>query len=163
MTESDRSDPFTRIWRRVWKDDEFGKLSPEAKLTYVMLISAPEYNTAGLVTVAIKRWAKYTGLSVEQVHAAIGELDAARFVVFEEDDDELLIRTRMRNDTLRSGSWKNHKGALTASRKGISPRIRAALSEEILTAIDEAHITGELVDYAHETAAELRGDPCTDA
>ena len=157
------TDPFTRIWRRIWTDSEFEPLSPDAKWTYVMLCSQPEYNSAGLLTVALKRWARYTGISQERVLAAVQELDAAGFVVFDEENDQLLVRTKMRNDTLRGGSWKNHKGALTTCLKAISPRIRVALAGEILTAIDEVLITGDLTEYAREIVAELRRDACIEA
>ena len=106
--------------------------------------------------------ARYTGLSTERLLAALRELDAATFVVFDADEDELLIRTR-RNDTLTSGSWKTHKGALTYCLKAVSGRVRAALAVEILTATDQALIRPEVAEYAKEVVAELQRDTCIEA
>jgi hypothetical protein len=75
-------------------------------------------------------------------------------VVLDEDTDELLVRTRMRNDTFIGGSWQKQKGALSGARNAVSPRLRVALSEEI-TRLLPLVSKPEVAEYADQVIAEL--------
>lgn len=137
-----------RILASVWADAEFRDLTPDAQRLYFFLISQPNLNHAGLLPMTLRRWAGAArGLTVADVRGSLAELDGARFVVVDEDTEEVLIRTLVRND----GIWKQPKVMLameSAAGEIVSPALRAALVAELerldLTVLsDEPSKSGE--------------------
>lgn len=83
----------------IWRDRDFRALSPTAQLAYFMLVSQRDVSQAGTMPLVPERWARgCTGLPVEHLEAALGELEEARFVYIDDDTEELLIRSLVRND-----------------------------------------------------------------
>jgi hypothetical protein len=148
------SRPFTRIWRSIWTDRDFTGLDSDAKVTYLLLISNGEARLTGLMTIAANRWANQTGMDVDRISKALRALDAVGFVVLDEDTDEVLLRTRMRNDTFIGNSWQRHKGALTGALNAVSPRIRIALAEEITKLLPLIN-KPDVHEYANHVVTEL--------
>ena len=148
------SRPFTRIWRSIWTDRDFTGLDSDAKVTYLLLISNGEARLTGLMTIAANRWANQTGMDVDRISKALRALDAVGFVILDEDTDEVLLRTRMRNDTFIGNSWQRHKGALTGALNAVSPRIRVALAEEITKLLPLIN-KPEVHEYANHVVTEL--------
>lgn len=120
-----------RILTSIWEDNDFLALDREQQGMYLFLISQPNLNHAGLLPLTLKRWSrKARGLSTSQLEKALTELDAARFIVVDDDTEELLIRSFIRND----GVWKQPKvmGAAVAGALEISSRrLRRALLDEM--------------------------------
>jgi hypothetical protein len=154
MNPDKDSRPFTRIWRSIWADRDFTRLDSDAKVAYFLLISNGDARLTGLMTIAINRWAAQAGMDPARMVGALQALDRAGFVVLDEDTDELLVRTRMRNDTFIGGSWQKQKGALTGACNAISLRIKVALLEEI-TKLFPLISRPEVKEYADRVAGEL--------
>lgn len=100
-----------RIMTQIWSDPDFLALPPEPQRLYLFLLSQPDLNQAGLLPLRARRWAqKYAGGSAASVRDALEALETARFVVVDEDTEEVLVRTFVRND----GVYKQPKVMLRA-------------------------------------------------
>lgn len=83
----------------IWRDKDFRALSPTAQLAYFMLVSQRDVSQAGTMPLVPERWARgCDALPVEHLEAALGELEEARFIYVDDDTEELLIRSLIRND-----------------------------------------------------------------
>jgi hypothetical protein len=119
-----------RILTSIWADQEFRDRSPEAQRLYMFLLSQPGLNHAGLLALTLRRWAgAAAGLTVDGVRQALDELAATRFVVVDDDTEEVLVRTLVRNDQV----YKQPKVMLAMegdAREIASPKLQAALVAE---------------------------------
>ncbi|SDL00469.1 hypothetical protein SAMN04488074_108222 [Lentzea albidocapillata subsp. violacea] len=115
----------------MWDDDDFIALSALAKLVYVQLCMQRKLEYSGELTVSVKRWSKaHPDQDTDTIRAALAELDAARFVVVDQDTDELLIRSFIRSDQL----YKQPnvlRAALRSAFEISSPLLRRALASEL--------------------------------
>jgi hypothetical protein len=120
-----------RIQCDIWGDKDWVGLSALAKLLYVQLLSQPKLSYAGLLDMAVKRWARaHPDHSIAEIRAALSELDAARMLVVDHDTEEVLVRTLVRND----GIYKQPQVLAAALRQAFeieSPILRAALAAEL--------------------------------
>lgn len=120
-----------RILTSIWEDADFLALDQPQQRLYLFLISQPNLNHAGLLDLTLRRWArKAAGLSVAELDQLLAALEDARFVVVDDDTEELLIRSFVRND----GVWRMPKvmGAMVSGALEISsPKLRAALLGEM--------------------------------
>ncbi|MFD8088707.1 hypothetical protein [Streptomyces malaysiensis] len=120
-----------RILTSIWEDPDFLALDEQQQRMYLFLISQPNLNHAGLLDLTLRRWSrKARGLTVGELEKRITALDEARFIVVDDDTEELLIRSFVRND----GVWRMPKvmgsmvsGALEISSK----RLQRALLVEM--------------------------------
>jgi hypothetical protein len=114
-----------RILTSIWEDSDFLALTEDQQRLYLFLISQPNLNHAGLLDLTLRRWArKAAGLTVAELKERIDSLAKARFIVVDEDTEELLIRSFVRND----GVWRMPKvmgsmvsGALEISSPCVPP------------------------------------------
>lgn len=120
-----------RILTSIWEDPDFIVLGEAEQRMYLFLISQPNLNHAGLLDLTLRRWArKAAGLTVAELEKRIGALEAARFIVVDDDTEELLIRSFVRRD----GVWRMPKvmGAMVSGALEISsPRLQQALLTEM--------------------------------
>ncbi|MFJ1647939.1 hypothetical protein [Streptomyces sp. NPDC088258] len=120
-----------RILTSIWEDTDFLALDEKEQRLYLFLISQPNLNHAGLLDLTLRRWArKASGLTVAELEKRIGRLEEARFVVVDDDTEELLIRSFVRND----GVWRMPKvmGAMVSGALEISsPQLQRALLDEM--------------------------------
>ncbi|WP_405699136.1 hypothetical protein OG209_05425 [Streptomyces sp. NBC_01383] len=120
-----------RILTSIWEDTDFLALDEPEQRLYLFLISQPNLNHAGLLDLTLRRWSrKARGLTVAELEKRIGVLEAARFVVVDDDTEELLIRSFVRND----GVWRMPKvmGAMVSGALEISSwRLRRVLLAEM--------------------------------
>ncbi len=120
-----------RILTSIWEDHDFLALRETEQRMYLFLISQPNLNHAGLLDLTLRRWArKAAGLTVAELEKRITELEAARFIVVDDDTEELLIRSFVRRD----GVWRMPKvmGAMVSGALEISsPRLQQALLAEM--------------------------------
>jgi hypothetical protein len=131
-----------RFYVHTWTDDEDWKaLSPLAKLLYLQLLGQKRLTYAGLLDLSVKRWGRaHPGVPLDQLRAALSELDNKRFVVVDQDTEEVLIRTFIRNDEL----YKQPQMLAAALRVAFdieSPILRAALAVELRRL--PAEVTGQ--------------------
>jgi hypothetical protein len=120
-----------RILTSVWEDGDFLTLTQEQQRLYLFLISQPNLNHAGLLPLTLRRWSrKAAGLTLDELDKHLAALDDARFIVVDDDTEELLVRSFVRND----GVWKQPKvmGAMVSGAMEISSRrLRRALLGEV--------------------------------
>lgn len=120
-----------RILTSIWEDTDFIALTEEEQRLYLFLISQPNLNHAGLLDLTLRRWSrKAHGLTVAELEKRIGTLEASRFVVVDDDTEELLIRSFIRND----GVWRMPKvmgAAVSGALEISSKRLQQALLAEM--------------------------------
>lgn len=92
---------FGRILSRIWDDKDFLALESGPQRLYCFLVTQANLNHAGLLPMTLRKWAKKApDLTPEVVLRDLRALAAARFVVVDEDSEEVLIRTFIRNDNV---------------------------------------------------------------
>ncbi|MEU6057952.1 hypothetical protein [Streptomyces sp. NPDC047097] len=120
-----------RILASIWEDDDFLALTQPQQRLYLFLISQPNLNHAGLLPMTLRRWArKAAGLTASELELQLDALAAAGFIVLDDDTEEILIRTFVRND----GVWRMPKvmGAMVSGAMEIeSKALRRALVAEM--------------------------------
>ena len=120
-----------RILTSIWEDSDFLKLDEREQRFYLFLISQPNLNHAGLLPLTLRRWSrKANGLTSADVEKRLQSLDDAQFIVMDDDTEELLIRSFVRND----GVWRMPKvmGAMVSGALEISSRrLQLALLAEV--------------------------------
>lgn len=141
-----------RLLVRLWDDKEFCRLGPGAQRLYMFLLSQPNLNHAGLLALTLTRWARSSpGVTVESLTADLAELVAADYVVIDEDTEEVLIRTLVRND----GVWKQPKVFLAMKSDAgeiVSPKLRYRFREELLK-IDLSQLPASMKDESKQLIA----------
>lgn len=120
-----------RIMAAIWTDPDFLALEVGPQRLYMFLLSQPDLSHAGLVPMRTRRWAKKTkAMTVAGITADLGDLADAKFVVLDDDTQEVLVRTFVRND----GVYKQPKVMLRLredAKQVESPRLRAAFRVEL--------------------------------
>ncbi|WFE41938.1 hypothetical protein [Micromonospora sp. WMMD998] len=88
-----------RIAVSIWTDADFLALSPTAQRMFMFLLSQPDLAHDGVLALRERRWTKTAKeLTRANVEDDLAELRAARFVVVDEDTEEVLIRSFIRRD-----------------------------------------------------------------
>lgn len=105
-------------------------LSTNAKLLYFALLVEPTLNQAGVGALRERRWARETELTVEEVRAALAELDAQLYALVDADTEEILVRTMIRRDGVAEKP-NLLRAACRAAVMVESPRLRAVLAAEL--------------------------------
>lgn len=120
-----------RILCRIWEDAEFRACSPEAQRLYFLLLSQPTLNHAGVIGLTLRRWARCCDKTeISDLEGALAELEAARFLAIDEDTEEVLIRSFIRNDGVAQQP-NVLKTALLEAAAVASARLRAVLAGEL--------------------------------
>lgn len=92
---------FAQVRPDIWNDDDFRALTPGAQHLYFMMMTDPGLSYAGVAdwkpNRIVPRSAEW---SVQAVMLAAGELSYAHFLVFDQDTEEVLVRSFMRHDGL---------------------------------------------------------------
>lgn len=140
-----------RILVSIWDDPDFQELSAAAQRLYLLLLSQDSLNNAGRILLTVKRWAAgCRETAPADIRRALGELDAARFVVVDDDTEEVLIRSFIRND----GIVKQPQMMKNALREALgvrSPRLRSVLAAELRKLRrEDAAFTAEQIDPGFE-------------
>ncbi|MGW6121470.1 hypothetical protein ACWFRF_20680 [Nocardia sp. NPDC055165] len=90
-----------RIWLRIWSDDHFRALSPQAQHLYFVLLTSPSLSYAGVCDWRPGRIAANAhGWTAGEVVEAGAELVRTLYVVIDEDSEEALLRSFIRNDDI---------------------------------------------------------------
>ena len=92
---------YAQIQLQIWNNDEFRQLSTAAQHLYFVLLSLPSLNHAGVGDWRPGRIAKLASdWSRADVEDAAGELIAGMFILVDEETEEYLVRSYVRNDPL---------------------------------------------------------------
>lgn len=158
------SRPFAKLYRAVWRDPEFIGLDGGPQHLFFLLLTQPNITLAGTLPLQYTRWSRLThGSTPETLRADIAVLAERCFVVVDEDTEELLVRTLMKNDTLWNKSPKTQLGVLRHCLQITSPLIRSALADEVERCLS-MFVSTESADVkvqAREAVTELR-EVCID-
>ncbi len=120
-----------RIQAVIWSDGDFIAMRSTAQRMFMFLLSQPDLSHAGLLPMRVRRWAtKAEDSTPKGVRDELDYLAARDFVVVDEDTEEVLIRTMVRND----GVYKQPKVMLRLredAKQIESPLLRAAFRAEL--------------------------------
>ena len=120
-----------RIYTAIWNDADFIAMRATAQRLYLFLLSQPDLSHAGLLPMRVNRWAKKAGdLTPKAIREELDYLASRDYVVADEDTEEVLIRTLVRND----GVYKQPKVMLRMredARQIESPLLRGAFRAEL--------------------------------
>lgn len=132
-----------RIAVAVWDDEDFLDLSPGAQRMFMFLLSQRDLAHTGVIALRERRWSrKAAGLTVALVTAALDELATTRFIVVDEEAEELLIRSFIRRDKVyrQPNVLQSAADQLTTVS---SPILLAALAGELRRVADAEDIKAD--------------------
>lgn len=144
---------FAQIKLAIWADDDWRDLSPLARYLYLTLLTSPSLTHCGVADWRPARIAALNGMSAEEVEHYGAELIEALYLVVDEESEEVLIRSFVRND----GLMKQPKMAVamaSAHAAVASQEIRGVIVHE-LKRLREDH--PDLHGWGAERATELLG------
>lgn len=120
-----------RILVTIWSDPEFVALTPNAQRIYMLLVSQRTMNHAGLIPLQVSKWARCSKhTTVTDVERGMQELALAHFAYFDEETEEALVRTLIRNDGVLK-QLNIFKNAMRCARAIESQYLRDAMALEI--------------------------------
>lgn len=132
-----------RVWLSIWSDDDFRALTPQAQHLYFVLLTSPSLSYCGVADWRPGRIAaNASGWTATAVRSAGAELVRGLFAVIDEDSEEVLLRTFIRND----GVMKNPNVAMSmalAFGGTASLKLRGVIVHEL--------------NRLHDTAPDLKG------
>lgn len=145
---------YAKIFNKIWADPDFRDLSRGQQWLFFALISQPELNFAGVVTTTDRRLTGCAkGFTVEELRADLAVLQERRFIVVDEEHDEILVRSYIRHD----GAWRT-PNVLTSILRDVqvvrSMAIRATLAEE-LSRLEVDTLSGKKADEMREDLARV--------
>jgi hypothetical protein len=122
---------YGRIFSRIWDDKDFLALDQAPQRFYFFLLTQKNLSKAGVLPVTLRRWANSAAdLDSKQALRLLSELDRARFVVWDDETEEVLIRTFIRGDEVYK--LPNVMQTMVKDAAEImSPKIRRALLAEL--------------------------------
>jgi hypothetical protein len=122
---------FAKIFQRIWADPAWRALDGESQHLYFLLISQPQMNLAGILPLQPRKWAAcVSDWDVGTVEGALKRLSGDRFVIVDEDTEEVLVRSMIRNDeAYRTPGML--KSILKLAEGAQAPQIRGVLCEEL--------------------------------
>jgi hypothetical protein len=92
---------YARIRLSRWDDDDWLDLSAPAQHLYDVLTTDPELSYCGRVDWRPARLLpRARGWTLDAIHTAAAELEVARFVLFDPDTEEALVRSLIRSDEM---------------------------------------------------------------
>ena len=119
-----------RIKVGIWGDDDFCSLTRSAQRAYFMLLSQQLITNCGVLSYTPRRWARLAAdATIDNTAEALTELQAARFVLIDQETDEILIRTYIEHDGILT-SPNLTKAAIREYETITSVRIKRALAEQ---------------------------------
>ena len=146
---------YAQVRVSIWQDDDFRALPVEAQHLYFLLLTSPTLTLAGVTDWRPGRLASLAaGWTAEDVREAAQMLQERRYILADEDTEEVLVRTLVKHD----GVLRNPKtaigmvGAWTAT---YSQGIRAAVACEVRKMADEV---SESVGRAIEPLLDYQSD-----
>ncbi len=114
----------------MWRVDEWRALRADEQHAYFLLATQANISAAGVMPLTVRRWADMAaGLTEVGLTDTLRRLQAANFVVIDEDAEELLVRSFVRHDKGYNNS-KRRPAIHDAAQEIVSLPIRRALAVE---------------------------------
>lgn len=127
---------YAKMWLSAWAPgSEFYDLSADAQWLYWTLVGHPKLTPAGVLAHQPRQWAKRAkGVGPKRITAAYEELVAGRYLLADNDTEEVLIRTFIRHD--KGYRTPNIRKSIEVSIARIeSHRLRVAATHELTLAL----------------------------
>jgi hypothetical protein len=145
---------YGRFTTDIWRDQKFRALDRDSQWAYFMLGTQPDISAAGMLPLTIRRWSKYAsdGAS-DALSDALFRLAEKRFLVIDEDTEELLVRSFAKWD----GGINNDKRrpvVLEAAAAVVSPVLRGVLAVELRDLGVEDALCDALCDVASDEPSD---------
>lgn len=145
-----------RVQVSIWGDDNFRDLSPAAQHLYFLILTSPSLSYCGVADWRPSRILPLAaGWEHDDLDRAAGELARKLYLVVDQDTEEVLIRSFVRND----GLMKQPKMAVAMTRAydAVASRgIRKVVIHELQRLREDAP---ELNGWGSDQARELLGNP----
>jgi hypothetical protein len=125
-----------RLRTDIWDDDDFLARPGREQLAYIFFISQPDISHCGVLSLRLKRWAKKLKYSTDTLEGVLTGLSETRFVVVDFDEEELLVRSYLRNDNVCK-NFKVLKAAASNLSQVASKPIRETIANEIERALHD--------------------------
>jgi len=123
---------FAPLLRSIWSDEDWRALSMDAQHIYLLLLSHPDRNSAGVLSLTLRKWTRLArDLSPDRLDAALEELDDAGFIVVDAETEEVLVRAFIRRATVYK-HIRMMANALREASEVESDRLRSALGQELV-------------------------------
>lgn len=120
-----------RIFTSIWHNDEFLAMTASAQRLFLLALSQETLSFCGVVGYTAKRWAKLAkDTTVTTVKKDIAEAASYRFIMVDEDTEEIWVRSFMRHD----GIYKS-PNLIRAMIRDYKAVHSASISQGILTAV----------------------------
>lgn len=131
------------VWTDIWADSDWRNLSGAAQRLYLLILTHPTLTYAGVADWRPNRVAMMSADgTVEGLNAAAGELEENKFIVVDEETEEVLIRSFVKHDGLMK-----------------SPNLAAALAREYGNVYSKRirEVVAFEVQKLHRNEPELKG------
>lgn len=138
-----------RLQFSIW--DGLDSLSDAGKLAYLVILTEEHVTQCGSGPLRKSMWGKRLRWEPSKLDDALAEVDRERYVLVDEDTEELLVRSFLRGDKV-DRQPRVLQAALKSAVLIQSKRLRAALAEE-LRKLDDGTATGLLADVVQEALA----------
>jgi len=130
----------------IWQDMVDLDLSRDARQLFPMLVAQKKASLCGALDMRIRPWARYSGMTVADVEAALEELCDVGWVAIDWDTEEVVLCGFVQHD-LQISNQKHRLGMWRALRRVESKRLRdvivSNLPPEIYTFADAGTVDGE--------------------
>lgn len=131
-----------RVTCAIWDDEDYRDLTWEAQWLYETLLTQKDLSLCGVLTYTPKRFAKLAvNASPPAIRKALDLLRERRYVVLDDDTDELLVRSLIRRDRVLS----NHNSVIGCSKsfEAIhSQVVRDSIIKEVLRVVADGLAIG---------------------
>lgn len=108
-------------------------MTTDAQWLYKFLISQPVTSTAGVLPLQITKWARCArDMTIERVVAAVELLAERRYIVIDDNTEEVLVRSYIRHGAAATGTPNVMLSALRCAVAVQSGELRQALLDEIV-------------------------------
>lgn len=147
---------YGRTATAMWRDQDFRRLSSEARFVYTMLFTQPDITAAGVLGLTVARWAGNTGYDVATVRKALGQLDLRGYIVVDYDTEEVFVRSFCRHDG-GANNEKRQQAIADSAGAVMSPHLRVALAREM----NRLGIAHGITDDTPDRESDIPSDaPC---
>lgn len=120
-----------RILTRIWDDPDFCALRGEQQRLYMLLLSRRNMAQCGVLPLQVRKWAKGAKDTTEDdLRRVLEELEAKRYIAVDEDTEEVLVRSFIRNDGVLKVP-NVFKAALRSALGLESPKLREVMAGEL--------------------------------
>lgn len=147
---------YAKFYVTVWGSD-FRQLTRGAQHLYFQLVSNPKLSAAGCVTIQPRKWANQSAdTTPAEIEADLSELAAKRYVLIDDDTEELLVRSFIHHDR----GYRNKyllKSIETAIAAIESPALRDHARLELAAALEPE--SDQLEDSEQDSYEDPSEDP----